>query len=59
MKWIGSAVIDSVVILKDQIDIVEKVTVEFVKFSRFGETDIHEFTSIEDGIRRLILFQVD
>ena len=59
MKWIGSAVIDSIVIFKDQIDIMEKVTIEFVNFSCFGETNIHEFTSIEDGIRRLILFQMD
>ena len=59
MKWIGSAVINSFVILKDQINIMEKVTVEFVQFSRFGETDIHEFTSIENRIRCLILFQKD
>ena len=58
MKRIGSAVIDSFIIFNNQINIMEKVTIEFIQFSRFCETDIHEFTSIEDGIRRLIKFQI-
>ena len=58
MKWIGSAVIDSLVIFNNQINIMEKVTIEFVEFPRFCETDIHEFSSIENWILRLIIIQI-
>ena len=58
MKWIGSAVVDSLVIFNNQINIMEKVTIEFVEFSRFCETDIHEFSSIKDWILCLIIIQI-
>ena len=58
MKWIGSTMIDSFIIFNNQINIMEKVTIEFVELSRFCETDIHEFSSIENWILRLIIIQI-